>query len=241
MKRIILTLMALGFTLSPAMAQQRASIGFGSSPYVGTGPGGSNIVPTSPLIYGNPYGGYSPYGNPYAGSPYGSNPLYNPIGSYGYSPWVNRLGNPYAYNGVPINSFGAPVSMGNGFFGLTTNGRSLNFWKAPSGYYYPWTYGYGSSYTAPIVVINSGSSSPQPAQPPLSTIFSDTLKYLDEQKAAGKISEADFTHLKQRCLDLLSKERSLRYETGGLDATQEASIRSDVDALGAEIAQRVKP
>lgn len=90
-------------------------------------------------------------------------------------------------------------------------------------------------------MINSGSSSPQPAQPPLSTIFSDTLKYLDEQKAAGKISEADFTHLKQRCLDLLSKERSLRYETGSLDATQEASIRSDVDALGAEIAQRVKP
>lgn len=239
MKRLILALVTAGLTLSPAMAQVQRSF----SPYVGNGPNGSNLIPASPYVYGNPYGyGSYPYGNPYAGSPYGSNPLFNPAGGYGYNPWVNRFGSPYAYNGVPINSFGAPVSIGNGFFGLSTNGRNLNFWKAPSGYYYPWTYGYGTSYTAPIVIINSGSTTPQPAQPPLSTIFSDTLKYLDEQKAAGKISEVDFTHLKQRCLDLLSKERSLRNAAGGtLDASQEASIRADVDSLGGEIAQRVKP
>lgn len=236
MKRVILTLIALSCIPSSALAQGKSF-----NPYVGNGPNGTNLIPASPFVYGNPYG-YTPYGNPYAGSPYGSNPLFNPVGGYGYNPWLNRYGNPYAYNGVPINSFGAPVSIGNGFFGLSTNGRNLNFWKAPSGYYYPWTYGYGSSYTAPIVVINNGSTTPQPAQPPLSTVFSDTLKYLDEQKASGKISEADFTHLKQRCLDLLSKERSLKTANGGaLDTQQEASIRADVDSLGGEIAQRVKP
>ncbi len=237
MKRIILALVAIGFTLTPAMAQKS----YGSSPFVGTGPNGSNLVPS--YGYGGGFGGgYSGYGNPYAGSPYGSNPLYNPAGGYGYNPWVNRYGSPYAYNGTPINSFGAPVSVGNGFFNLSSNGRNFNFWKAPSGYYYPWTAGYGSNYTAPIVIINSGSSAPQPTQPPLSTIFQDTLKYLDDQKAAGKISDADFTHLKQRALDLLSKERSLRNAAGGtLDQSQEQSIRGDVDSLGGEIAQRVKP
>ncbi len=239
MKRMILALVAFGFTLTPAMAQKS----FGYSPYVGNGPNGSNLVPS--YGYGGGfggYGGYGGYGNPYAGSPYGSNPLYNPAGGYGYNPWVNRYGSPYAYNGVPINSFGAPVSVGNGFFNLSSNGRNFNFWKAPSGYYYPWTAGYGQSYTAPIVILNNGSSAPQPSQPPLSTMFSDTLKYLDDQKAAGKISDVDFTHLKQRALDLLSKERSLRTAAGGsLDQSQEQSIRNDVDSLGGEIAQRVKP
>lgn len=240
MKRIILALAVFGYALAPAMAQKS----YGTNPYVGNGPGGSNIVPGYGFGGGgfNTFGGYGGYGNPYAGSPYGSNPLYNPAGGYGYNPWVNRYGSPYAYNGVPISSFGAPVSVGNGFFNLSSNGRNFNFWKAPSGYYYPWTAGYGSSYTAPIVILNNGSSAPQPSQPPLSTIFSDTLKYLDDQKAAGKISDADFTHLKQRALDLLSKERSLRNAAGGtLDQSQEQSIRGDVDSLGGEIAQRVKP
>ena len=237
MKRIILALAVFGYALAPAMAQKS---------YVSEGsrPSGSNMVPGYGFGGGgfNTFGGYGGYGNPYAGSPYGSNPLYNPAGGYGYNPWVNRYGSPYAYNGVPISSFGAPVSVGNGFFNLSSNGRNFNFWKAPSGYYYPWTAGYGSSYTAPIVILNNGSSAPQPSQPPLSTMFSDTLKYLDDQKAAGKISDADFTHLKQRALDLLSKERSLRNAAGGtLDQSQEQSIRGDVDSLGGEIARRVKP
>jgi hypothetical protein len=229
MKRIILTFLACGFALTPALAQttSRSAAGY----YGGY----------SGQYLGNPYvgSGNLNYRNPYVGSPYGGG--YNPGYSGGYNnPWVNPYGNPYAYNGVPINSFGAPVSVGNGLFGMASNGHNFNFWKSPSGYYYPWTAGYGSNYTAPIVVINNGMS--QPAQPPLSTVFSDTLKYLDEQKAAGKLAEPDFIHLKQRALDLLSKEKSLRSEGGGsLDPSQETSIRTDVDSLGGEIARRVKP
>lgn len=234
MKRIFLALLTCSFALTPALAQTGRSYGWNGnigSPTVG--------VPYNNTPFGNPYQFNRPYGNPYAGSPYGSNPLYNPAGSY-VNPWVNPYGNPYSYNGVPINSFGMPTPIGGGFFGMSSSGRNFNFWKAPSGYYYPWSAGYGQSYTAPIVVINSGS--PQPALPPLSTIFSDMLKYLDDQKAAGKLSDADFTHLKQRALDLLSKERTLRTAaSGSLDQDQETSIRNDVDTLGGEIARRVKP
>jgi hypothetical protein len=233
MKQVILTLLTCGFALTPAVAQVSHAAGYNGNPYVGN-PYVGNPYNTP---FGNPYG--RPYGNPYAGSPFGSNPLYNPAGGY-VNPWVNPYGNPYMYNGMPINSFGMPTPIGGGFFGMASNGRNFNFWKAPSGYYYPWSAGYGQSYTAPIVVINNGAT--QPAQPPLSTIFSDTLKYLDDQKAAGKLSEGDFTHLKQRTLDLLSKERDLRTQaSGSLDQEQETSIRNDVDTLGGEIARRVKP
>lgn len=232
MKRIILSLAACSLLITPALAQGRATLGRGVSGYS-----------ASPYA-GNPYAAGTPYiyGNPYAGSPYGSNPLFNPAGAGYYSnPWANPYGSPYTYNGMPINSFGTPVPIGGGFFGMASNGHNINFWRAPSGYYYPWTAGYGTGYTAPIVVINNGAA-PQAAQPPLSTIFSDTLKYLDEQKAAGKLDPNDFQHLKQRALDLLSKERDLRTQgSGSLDQEQEASIRADVDTLGGEIARRVKP
>jgi hypothetical protein len=81
----------------------------------------------------------------------------------------------------------------------------------------------------------------QAAQPPLSTEVTDMLKYLDEQKEKGKLPDSDYNHLKQRALDLLSKERDLRAQSGGsVDPDADRQIRSDVDSLGAEMARRVK-
>lgn len=235
MKRITFTLAVCTLVAAPALAQYRG-VSRGASPYVGGGGsyagGGSSYAGNTT---GSSYAGnlgtqfvnpYSGYGNPYAG---------------GYNPYLNPYGNPYSYNGVPFTTFGSPYAVGNGFYGMNANGRNFNFWKAPSGYYYPWTAGYGSGYTAPIVIINQGSNSPTAARPPLSTMFTDTLKYLDEQKAAGKLSQGDYEHLKRRTLDLLSKERDLRTQGGGgLDTDQENSIRADVDTLGGEIARRVQ-
>jgi hypothetical protein len=66
-------------------------------------------------------------------------------------------------------------------------------------------------------------------------------KYLEDQKDKGKLSDADYNHLKQRAVDLLSKERDLRSQGGGtIDPEAEQSIRSDMDSLGGEVAQRVK-
>jgi hypothetical protein len=189
----------------------------------------------------------NPYGNPYA-SPYGVTPYnpYNPYGNpYGYNPYrgaglVPNTGfgvvNPYA--GLP--AMGMPVPINGGYFGINIGNARLNVWKAPSGYYYPWLprpVGFG--YQAPIVIVNQGSTTP--AAPALTTIFGDMNKFLDEAKTKGKVSEADYNHLKLRASDLQKKERSLATANGGsLQKDDEEQLRKDVDKLGEEVAYRVK-
>lgn len=193
----------------------------------------------TPRQYSGPQG-FVPYGNPYMnpyGIPYGVNP-YNPYGG-GLVP-NSGLGvyNPYA--GYP--AMGMPVPINGGYFGINIGNARLNVWKAPSGYYYPWLprpAGFG--YAPPIVVINQGAQNPTPAQPPLTTIFGDMNKFLDDAKAKGKINDSDYNHLKLRASDLQKKERSLAMGNGGtLDPNAEEQLRKDVDKLGEEVAYRVK-
>lgn len=194
------------------------------------------FVPTQQVPYANPYGGVTPYGvNPY--NPYGVNP-YNPYGgglvpSAGYG-----VVNPYA--GYP--AMGMPVPVNGGYFGINIGNSRLNVWKAPSGYYYPWLprpVGFG--YQAPIIIVNQGTQNSTPAQPALTTIFSDMNKFLDEAKTKGKVSDSDYNHLKLRASDLQKKERSLALSNGGsLPPDAEEQLRKDVDKLGEEVAYRVK-
>ena len=194
----------------------------------------------TPRQYSGPQGFVNPYGNPYMNPyavPYGVNP-YNPYGG-GLVP-SSGVGvyNPYA--GYP--AMGMPVPINGGNFGINIGNARLNVWKAPSGYYYPWLprpVGFG--YAPPIVVINQGAQNPTPAQPALTTIFGDMNKFLDDAKSKGKITEADYNHLKLRASDLQKKERSLALGNGGtLDPTAEEQLRKDVDKLGEEVAYRVK-
>ena len=206
-------------------------------------------LPTQQNGYVNPYQGQvNPYGvnpyNPYGGVPYGVNPY--GVNPYGYNPYGGGLVpnsgfgvvNPYA--GYP--AMGMPVPINGGYFGINIDNSRLNVWKAPSGYYYPWLprpVGFG--YQAPIVIVNQGSQNSTPAQPALTTIFSDMNKFLDEAKSKGKVSEADYNHLKLRASDLQKKERSLATANGGsLQKDDEEMLRKDVDKLGEEVAYRVK-
>ncbi|GEM_PF-1152723 len=219
---ISMVLAALGFAQVPCLAQVGMQRGF---------------IPTQQT---NPYA--NPYANPYGVNPY--NP-YNPYGNpYGYNPYGGGLVpssgfgvmNPYA--GYP--AMGMPVPVNGGYFGINIGNTRLNVWKAPSGYYYPWLprpVGFG--YQAPIVIVNQGNSTP--AQPALTTIFSDMNKFLDEAKSKGKVSESDYNHLKLRASDLQKKERSLATANGGsLQKDDEELLRKDVDKLGEEVAYRVK-
>jgi hypothetical protein len=175
-------------------------------------------------------------------TPYGSTPYYFPNGSpYGYrSPqsYINPYGgiNPYGYY-QPVPGF---VPYGGSYYGVTIGGNNLHFWRAPSGYYYPWVGGYAyNSY--PIYVVPPGQNNPMATLPPISTVVSDLDNYLDKAKETGKIDQGDFTSLKRRANDLLSKEKSIAYESGGLDQDQEADLRRDLDGLSSEVARRVRP
>jgi len=216
MKRILLIACLGLITVQPASAQR--SVGIGVAP------------------------GVSPYTSPY-GSPYGTNPYSNAYGQQ-YNPYntvnpYNRgVSNTVIYGSGIAPVYGTPQPLGNGFYGIPGGANTFNMWRGPSGYYYPWAYSPAAVYAPTINVINGAS---QPALPPLSTEFSDIMKYMDEQKDKGKLTDGDYNHLKQRALDLLSKERDLRSQSGGsLDADAERDIRSGIDGLGSEMARRVK-
>jgi hypothetical protein len=245
--KYLIALIALTIAVQPGFAGGAAG-GFGGQPSVGVGTGmgmgqgvgipgvsmpsaGFNPYQANP--YTNPYA--NPYNNPYS-NPY-SNPVNNPYASpyFGYG---NGLQGGYYSRG---GGYGVPQLINGNTYSFNVSGAPLNFWHAPSGYYYPWMGGY--HYTQyPIFVYGGGGAGATQTLPPLSTIFSDLNDYLDKAKKDGKVDQTEYEHLKRRASDLLSKENSLAYEAGGtIDASQEAEIRRDVEGLSSEVARSVRP
>ena len=179
-------------------------------------PGG--VVYTRPGVPGGIYA--NPYGNPYA-NPY-VNPYVNPYGAYPVNP----------YSGVV---YGAPVPIGGGLFNLRLGNTQFSYWRAPSGYYYPWYQGY----SAPVVIVQENQAAP--AQPAVSTIMADMDNFLSTAKTKGRLSDTDFTHLNTRLKDLERMSDSMRQGNGGsLSADQEQDMRNNLQLLGQEISHRLK-
>lgn len=158
---------------------------------------------------------------------------YVPYGGYGYN---NGFNSPYA-----VSPFGAPVAYGpagQGFYTINYGGRPSRFWQSPNGYYYPWVNGYNS----PIVYIPQAGQNPQPTAPPISTICTDLLSYLEQQKEKGNVSQDAYEHLKRRAMDIRNKERDLRIAgSGAVDSQDEVQMRRDLEGLGAEVAKSISP
>jgi hypothetical protein len=141
--------------------------------------------------------------------------------------------NPYAYNpAVPYE-----VPIGNGFYSIKYGGTLMRFWRAPSGYYYPWASGgYSYGYNYPIVY-QSGQA--VQASPSVTTVFNDMQNYLDESKAKDRLSENDYDHLDRRLHDLIGKSEEINGEGNSPD--QDPDLQQDVKDLGLDIAHRIKP
>jgi hypothetical protein len=180
------------------------------------------------------------------------NPLYGTPGAI-VQPGQGRV-NPYYYQNLPGTGYyrpgynpnffvGPPAAVAGGYFSFRGGGNSFNFWKAPSGYYYPWCRGYGVTYPygQQILVFQTGASNPTPAQPPLTTVMTDMRNFLDDSKAKEKLSEADYQHLSRRLNDIQGKYYSTKISSGGtLDEGQEADVRKEVDLVGEELTRRLK-
>lgn len=186
--------------------------------------------------------------NQYAGMPMPYPSTYNaypaPRSYWGSSPgFYNAYPNAPNYSGYPSQPgyvLPAPVPVAGGGFGIKLGGAQLNFWKSPSGYYYPWCQqpvGYLPSTT--VIYMQEGSS--KPADPPLSTMFSDMKKYLEESKQKNKLSDGSYNHLMLRLSDLEKMEQAARQDgDGALNSNDESDIRSKVNDLGLEISRSVK-
>lgn len=227
MKRVSAILAAFGTLVATAPMVSAQGVSLGATNRTSTGNG---MVGGGGYYY--PGFGYSTY--PMNNGYYGN----NGYGNYGYGGY----GGYGAYGGIGgIGAYGAPAAV-PGLSGYFRFGRAgVNYWQAPSGYYYPW-FGGGSSYVQqqPIYVVQNGQTQPQ--LPPVSSMFSDMESYLDDCQKKGKIAEAQYNRLFRRLQDLRSKYDHQRSAGGGiLDPGDEQSIRVDVSNLAGEIARAVKP
>lgn len=177
---------------------------------------------TSTTNYGAPTYFYPGFG--YSSVPMNRGGAY--YGGYGY--------------GYPAPVYGAPVAVPglNGYFRF--GNTQLNYWRAPSGYYYPWAAGSAYVPQQPIYVIQQGQTQAQ--QPPISSMFSDMESYLDDSQKKGKIGQVNYQRLFRRLQDVRGKYDHLRTAGGGvLDPGDEESIRRDIAGLSGEISRAVKP
>jgi hypothetical protein len=222
MRKIIL----LSFLTLLSCPQSNAQVRMGS---VGPGvPSGGGFAAPNAYGYAGSYTG---------GSGYARNFGYNTM-QPGNMPYVPGYGNNY-YGNANASPFGVPqpYGVGGGFYNINYGGRSVRYWQSPSGYYYPWLTG-----NAPIAYAPNAGQAAQATAPPISTICSDLITYLEQQKDKGNISQEAFEHLKRRAVDIRSKERDLRTASGGaVDSQDEASMRRDLDGLGNEVAKSVNP
>ena len=75
------------------------------------------------------------------------------------------------------------------------------------------------------------------ALPPISVVFNDMGKFLDEAKANGKLNVVDYNHLKQRLTDLMGKEEELRTSDNGiLSGENESTMRNDLEVFPGKLA-----
>jgi hypothetical protein len=213
--RLILTVAAAFLFAAPMAVAQGVSLGPTNRTSTGSGMMGG--------------GGYY-----YPGFGYSTYPMNNGYyGGYGY-------GN-YGYGGYGAPIYAAPTAVPglSGYFRF--GGAGINYWHAPSGYYYPW---FGGGTTAvvqqPIYVVQNGQTQSQ--LPPVSSMFSDMESYLDDCQKKNKIEDVQYNRLFQRLQDLRSKYDHERAAGGGiLDPNDEQNMRIQVSNLAGEIARAVKP
>jgi hypothetical protein len=224
-KYILGVVLAVQFLICPVLAQNA--------------PGARGNVLT-------PQGVAIPRGYNYAqpGVRYGGYPNYNPYntiyGGYG-NPYAPTYQGQYNFGGISTPVYGPPQLIRGNLYGINAGGIRGQFWRAPSGFYYPWVGGYTYN-NYPIYVVPPNNTGASQTLPPISTVISDLNDYLDKAKEKGKINPADYQSLRRRASDLLSKQKSLSYAQGGvLDPDIEAEIRRDVEGLSSEVAHRVKP
>lgn len=180
--------------------------------------------------HGQQYPDYSQRNNyrPY----YGQQRYYNaPFGAPGY-------GTPYGAAGftAPV-----PLNYGNGYYIMRSPTATYQFWKAPSGYYYPWynyrgsdpLYGYG-------VATSYNQGNLQAQQPQLSVVYQDLSKFLLQAKTEGKLSDNEYSQLNRRLNDLIGKTNSMLIHEGTLTDTEEEDLRSEFDKLSQEVSVRLR-
>lgn len=188
-----------------------------ATPFGGVG-GGTTFGTTAPGAYGISGVGPAPGVSSFSGV--GMTPA-----QYLYYSNRNRLTNPTSL---------APLAIGGGYYQLGGGG---SYWLSPSGYYYPWVTGaYGGYPTQVIYVLQQGSIGE--AKPPVSTVIMDLRKFILDAKSQQQLDMTAVESFSAKLTDIETRATNLAANNGGvLDASDDVSIRRELDSLITDITQ----
>jgi hypothetical protein len=182
------------------------------------------------------------------GVPLGTPGSVNPAGAVGQFGYYNNAGVGY-YTANPMMPqypvYPAPVALGENYFAFGGLSSRLGYWRAPSGYYYPWcppVYLPGVVYpaAAPIYMMDQGAISA--ANPPVGLIINDMRLFIEDAKSKRQLDQSNYENIFNSLNEITARAADLGAKSGGkLNATDDTNIRRDLDVLAAQIARSLNP
>lgn len=222
----------------PASAQwpyssRNSSGSSSSSTFGGTTLGGSSF--SGSTVLGRPIGTATSDSPRYYGPP-GQVFYYNNAGAGYYR--ANPLAPQYA-------TFPAPISLGGNYFQLGGLTGRMGYWRASSGYYYPWCPPvYMTTVTYPpapaVYAITDGLLAP--TQPPVGSIIADMRQFIDDAKNKKQLDQSNYESIFNRLNQITAQSSELAARNGGLlTVSDEREIRKQLDLLSADLARALVP
>ncbi len=185
----------------------------------------------------------------------GSNPVWGlggmPVGSIGFPTadiaqfgFYNNSALGY-YSANPMMGqypvYPAPVSLGDSYYAFGGMNSRMGYWRAASGYYYPWCSpvylpGVAYSSSAPIYMMDQGNL--VPAKPSVATVISDMRQFIDDAKPKKQLDQSTYEYVFNTLNQISDRTDALSAKNSGtLDPSDETTLRRDLDLLGADIAR----
>ncbi|MGH7192782.1 MAG: hypothetical protein ACREJM_04510, partial [Candidatus Saccharimonadales bacterium] len=210
--------------------------GFGGSTFGGSTFGNNPLGTPFTGVGGSTFGSGTTFGTrtpgPYGISGVGPAPGVSSFSGVGMTPaqflyYSNR-------NRLTNSNSLAPVAVGGGYYQL---GGIGSYWLSPSGYYYPWGTGTSTGYPAQVIyVLQQGSIGE--AKPAVSTLITDLRKFLLDAKSQQQLDLTAVESFSSRLTDIETRAANLAANNGGvLDASDDVSIRRELDSLITDITQ----
>lgn len=137
-------------------------------------------------------------------------------------------------NAAGFPAYRHPISLGGGYYQLGGLTERLGYWRAASGYYYPWfpaVYMPGIAYGPNSVIYTIQSGALTPTQPPVSAVLEDMRQFIEQAKEKGQLDQTNYENLSRRVTDLTSRAPLM----------DETAARREIDLLSADLARTLNP
>jgi hypothetical protein len=148
-------------------------------------------------------------------------------------------------NASQFPAYSAPISLGGGYYQLGGLTERLGYWRAASGYYYPWfpaVYMPGVAYGPNEVIYSVQGGQLAPTQPPVGSVLSDMRQFVEQAHEKNQLDQTNYENMFRRVNDLTARASEFSAKNGGtLTAADEQQIRKEIDLLSADLARALNP